>query len=202
MRFKLFTTQLALTAIPALLAASASMAADDVRQAPTLQHHNPPPQADFVRQVRDATRRYRDINAALSAGYVEQFGCVSGSDEGAMGVHLVNFALVGNPELKVKEPELLVYEPGPNGKMDLVAADYLVMKKDWEIANPTLPGQLPPVPELLGQLFHLFEAPNRFGLEAFYTLHVWAWKENPHGTFVNWHPQVSCDQFEDDAPAR
>jgi protein-S-isoprenylcysteine O-methyltransferase Ste14 len=36
---------------------------------------------------------------------------------------------------------------------------------------------------------------NRFGLPAFYTLHVWAWKENPNGTFVNWHPNVSCDGF-------
>ena len=32
---------------------------------------------------------------------------------------------------------------------------------------------------MMGQLFHLFEAPNRFGLPAFYTLHVWAWKDNP-----------------------
>jgi len=42
---------------------------------------------------------------------------------------------------------------------------------------------------------HLFEAPNRFGLPAFYTLHVWAWKENPTGMFVNWHSNVSCDAF-------
>ena len=47
----------------------------------------------------------------------------------------------------------------------------------------------------MGQLLHLFEAPNRFWLPAFYTLHVWAWKENPSGTFVNWHPKVSCDGF-------
>ena len=49
--------------------------------------------------------------------------------------------------------------------------------------------------QLMGQLLHLFESPNRFGLPAFYTLHVWAWKENPNGTFVNWHPKVSCDGF-------
>ena len=47
----------------------------------------------------------------------------------------------------------------------------------------------------MGQLLHLFESPNRFGLPAFYTLHVWAWKHNPNGTFVNWHPNVSCDAF-------
>ena len=50
-------------------------------------------------------------------------------------------------------------------------------------------------PQLMGQLFHLFDAPNRFGLPAFYTLHVWAWKDNPKGAFVNWHPRVSCEQF-------
>jgi hypothetical protein len=50
----------------------------------------------------------------------------------------------------------------------------------------------------MGQAFHLFTSPNRFGLPAFYTLHVWAWKENPKGAFVNWHPNVSCQSF---APA-
>jgi hypothetical protein len=197
MRFKRFTTQLGLTAIGALLAASASMADNDLRQAPTMQHHRPAPPSDFVRKVQDATRRYQDINVALGEGYVERFGCVSGGEEGAMGVHLVRFDRVGNPKLEVSEPELLVYEPGRNGRMELVAADYLVIKEDWEKAHPTPSGQLPIVPELMGQLFHLFESPNRFGLPAFYTLHVWAWKSNPHGTFVNWHPQVSCDRFED-----
>jgi hypothetical protein len=24
---------------------------------------------------------------------------------------------------------------------------------------------------------------------------VWAWKDNPTGTFVNWHSNVSCDAF-------
>ena len=52
-------------------------------------------------------------------------------------------------------------------------------------------------PQLMGQLFHLFDSPNRFGLPAFYTLHVWAWKENPNGAFVNWNPNVSCEAFVD-----
>ena len=45
------------------------------------------------------------------------------------------------------------------------------------------------------QLFHLFEAPNRFGLPAFYTLHVCAWKDSPTGTFVNWNTNVSWNAF-------
>jgi len=26
-------------------------------------------------------------------------------------------------------------------------------------------------------------------------IYVWAWKENPKGAFVNWHPNVSCSSF-------
>ena len=26
-------------------------------------------------------------------------------------------------------------------------------------------------------------------------LHVWAWKDNPNGTFANWNPDVSCDAY-------
>ena len=51
----------------------------------------------------------------------------------------------------------------------------------------------PPVPVLEGQRFHFNESPNRFGLPAFYELHVWAWRDNPNGTFVDWNPRVSCD---------
>lgn len=52
----------------------------------------------------------------------------------------------------------------------------------------------------MGQLFLYFESPNRFGLPAFYTRRMWAWKENPNGTFVNWHPNVSCQSFSGQNP--
>ena len=32
-------------------------------------------------------------------------------------------------------------------------------------------------------------------LDPFYALHVWAWFDNPHGTFVDFNPNVSCDGF-------
>ena len=59
----------------------------------------------------------------------------------------------------------------------------------WDAKHPHEP------PQLMGQLFHLFDSPNRFGLDPFYTLHVWAWKDSPTGTFVNWNANVSCDAF-------
>ena len=35
--------------------------------------------------------------------------------------------------------------------------------------------------------------PNRYGIPAFYELHVWAWKHNPQGSFADWNNHVSCD---------
>jgi hypothetical protein len=35
-------------------------------------------------------------------------------------------------------------------------------------------------------------APNRYGIDAFYELHVWAWRDNPNGSFVDWNPNVHC----------
>ena len=138
--------------------------------------------------VREATRRFQDVSAAEAAGYALHFGCVSGSDVGAMGLHYVNMDLVTDPALDATRPEIVIYEPTSNGRLRLIGADYLVLKDAWHATNPA-------PPQLMGQLFHLFESPNRFGLPDFYTLHVWAWKENPSGTFVNWHPDVSCEKF-------
>jgi hypothetical protein len=142
----------------------------------------------LLRIVRESTERFRDVSVAEREGYALQFGCVSGSDSGAMGLHYVNAALVNGGVLDATRPQIVIYEPTPNGGLKLIGADYLVIADAWHAkhAGP---------PELMGQFFHLFEAPNRFGLPAFYTLHVWAWKDNPNGAFVNWHPNVSCESF-------
>jgi hypothetical protein len=138
--------------------------------------------------VRQATERFQDPAAAEAEGYNLLFGCVSGPDYGAMGLHFVNLGLVGDGKVDATQPEIVIYEPLPNGRMRLVGADYLVFARDWDPTHTQ-------APELNGQLFHLFESPNRFGLPAFYTLHVWAWKDNPAGAFSNWHSKVSCDSF-------
>ena len=142
----------------------------------------------LIKVVRDATERFQDVSAAEAAGYYLQFGCVSGSDSGAMGMHFVNSALVMDGILDATRPEIVIYEPLPNGRLRLIGADYLVFADAWNATHSS-------PPQLMGQLFHLFESPNRFGLPAFYTLHVWAWKESPTGSFVNWHANVSCNAF-------
>lgn len=143
---------------------------------------------ELIRIVRRATERFQDVSVAEKEGYTLQFGCVSGPDAGAMGLHYVNGDIVNSGILDPTRPQIVIYEPTPDGKLKLIGADFLVIASVWDAKN-----QGPP--QLMGQLFHYFESPNRFGLPAFYTLHVWAWKDNPNGAFVNWHPNVSCKLF-------
>jgi hypothetical protein len=145
----------------------------------------------LLKIVRDSTARFQDVSVAEAEGYALTFGCVSGPDSGAMGLHYVNGYLLGQGVIDATRPQIVIYEPTPNGRPRLTGADYLVFADAWDAKHPGQP------PELMGQLFHYFETPNRFGLPAFYTLHVWAWKENPNGAFVNWHPKVSCEPFAD-----
>ena len=142
----------------------------------------------LLKAVRQSTAQYKDVSVAEAAGYHLQFGCVSGDDSGAMGLHYINSDLVGSGVLDPAHPQIVIYEPKPDGTLQLIGADFLVIADAWNAAH-TSP------PQLMGQMFHLFTSPNRFGLPAFYTLHVWAWKQNPKGAFVNWHPNVSCQSF-------
>jgi hypothetical protein len=142
----------------------------------------------LIRVVREATERFKNVGAAEAEDYNLLFGCVSGPDFGAMGLHYVNLDKVMDGELDPRSPEIILYEPIGNGRVKLTGADYLVLADAWHAKHSS-------PPELMGQLLHLFEAPNRFGLPPFYTLHVWAWKDSPTGAFTNWHSNVSCDAF-------
>ena len=144
----------------------------------------------LITAVREATARFQDVSVAQAEGYALQFGCVSGGDVGAMGMHFINGRLVASGVIDAAHPQIVLYEPTSNGGVRLTGADYLVLVDTWNTLHPNSGP-----PELMGQLFHLFDAPNRFGLPAFYTLHVWAWKDNPNGAFVNWNPSVSCEAF-------
>jgi hypothetical protein len=148
-------------------------------------------QNDLVKAVRAATARFLFVNDPREVGdpYTLLFGCVSGGDFGAMGLHFVRGDILHDGDVNPNEPEIVLFEPTRDGGIKLTGADFIVFKSEWDAKHP---GE---VPSLNGQLFHLFDSPNRFGLDPFYTLHVWAWKDNPNGTFTNWNPNVSCDTF-------
>lgn len=146
--------------------------------------------SELVQEVRNATQAYRNVSQAEAAGYVLFEGCVSGEDEGAMGVHYLNPALVGDGTVNLKTPEMLVYEPRRNGSLRLVAVEYITFKQAWESVH----GEgVPPI--MAGQLFDFHNAPNRFAVPAVYGLHIWAWKYNPKGLFAEWNPRVTCKYY-------
>ena len=167
-----------------LLAAFATtMTAHDHDSGQSARHGATP--AKLVETVRNATRQFVDVNAAAGANYNPVFGCVSGPDHGAMGVHYVNTTLVGDGEVDAARPEALIYEPAKDG-MKLVGVEFIVDAASWSSRHSA-----PPMLE--GQAFHLVNSPNRYGLPAFYELHVWAWRDNPNGAFVDWNNRVSCE---------
>jgi hypothetical protein len=159
----------------------------------------PSPELERVRQALD---KYL---VAVHDGYWSTLGCVTypkagGAGRlpypaGAMGVHFVNFALVGQPVDPLK-PQILVYEP-VGSKLQLVAAEWLV---------PLSPDVKEP-PQLFGRKFdgamegHHPLMPIKL---HHYDLHVWLWKDNPAGMFAPTNTKVRCPKgpytIEEEAP--
>ena len=186
-----------------IAAASAAAAALCLAQGVTAaacDEHDPA--ASFTASVRSSTAKYVNLTAAKNAGYsilADTAGnaCISEPGMGAMGVHYVKDDLVKDPAIDAKEPEALVYAPDENGRLHLAALEYVVIQGDWNAH------QIPPAglsvethesiapPMLFGHEFNFTDAPNRYGLPPFYSLHVWLWKDNPAGTLEMWNPNVN-----------
>ena len=135
-------------------------------------------------KVRAATVKYKDPAAAIADGYVAM-PCVSGPAGGAMGLHYANPPLLEDGVIDVNKPEALMYEPSADGTLQLLGVEYIIF------TGPTA---------LEGHLFNFAGAPNRYGLDPFYELHVWAWRDNPAGTFADFNPSVTCNAARGDAP--
>jgi hypothetical protein len=128
-------------------------------------------------KVSAANSRFKDVAVAISEGYAP-IPCASSTDGGAMGIHYVNKTYLGDDAVDIAKPEAVMYEPMADGSLEMVAVEYIALK------GPA---------SLDGQLFSFTNAPNRYGLPAFYELHVWAWKDNPKGPFADNNPNVSCE---------
>lgn len=151
-------------------------------------HGNADAKGSLVDTVRQVSARFRDIDVAFNEGYVQSLGCISAPIKGAMGLHFMKHAFVDG-EIDVTKPEMVLYEPMPNGKLRLIGVDYMVFYDAWH-ANHKLP------PSLQGQQFFLVRSPNRYGAPTFYILHVWV-DHNPNGAFAMWNPNVSCQYTKD-----
>jgi hypothetical protein len=140
----------------------------------------------LIDTVRHATEQYLEISTAMADHFVAATPCVSGPDTGAMGVHFVRMDRVTSLVLDAQQPQALIYEPMADGAMRLVGIEYIVLDANWSAAHPGT------VPALEGNLLNYIAAPNRYGLPAFWEIHVWAWEQNPKGSYADWNTHVTC----------
>jgi hypothetical protein len=146
---------------------------------------------DEVLAARNATAKFHHVARAERAGYAELkdaqgIACIdSDSPAGAMGIHYVNSHLVGDDQVRARKPELVIYEPQPDGSLKLVAQEYVVFQDAWDASHDR-------APRLFRHRFELVPEGNRYGLPAFYELHLWSWRWNPTGLFEDYNPRVSC----------
>lgn len=133
--------------------------------------------------VRRATARFHSFEEAGPAGWdFQATECMEHPTEGGMGYHYGNLGYYLDGEANPLEPEVLLYEPGPDGKLRLVAVEYLVPFFAWA-GDPDTDDP----PQLFGQDM------KRDDEHGEWLLHVWIWKDNPNGMFADWNPRVSCE---------
>ena len=148
----------------------------------TVAHAQVEPTLDQLRALRAELAAFEQVDEALAAGFGPFGACMSGP-QGAQGIHYTNGDRIGDPGLDALNPEVLMYEPRPDGTLRLIGAEYLVFQQAWHDLGHVAP------PVLLGREFTL----NTTLLdEPFYALHVWVWQHNPLGQFANWNPLVDC----------
>ena len=131
--------------------------------------------------LRRVTATYHNFKTAAAAGWSTQITpCMTDpAGTGGMGFHYGNLALIDG-SARVEEPELLLYEPQQNGRLRLVAVEYIIpyTAHSRDAAAPELFG---------GQKFKRNDTFQLWGL------HAWVWKDNPSGMFADWNPRVTCE---------
>ena len=127
---------------------------------------------------------YKDVSAALAAGFIPVSGCEV-SEEGGMGVHYLNPARAAQAPDATK-PSILLYEPTGDGGMRLLGAEWFQADADQDVHTDA------DRPTLFGQPFDGPMPGHNPMMPVHYDLHVWLFDSNPAGVFTAWNPSVDC----------
>jgi hypothetical protein len=139
-----------------------------------------------LQQVRSAVARYHSFEQAEKDGYtVEGEPCVA-SPAGTMGIHAINPALLASDAINRLQPEILLYVPKGNGKLELVGVEYWKADADQ---NLTTDGDRP---SLFGRAFDGPMPGHNPFMPIHYDLHVWVAEENLDGVFEMFNAALSC----------
>lgn len=138
--------------------------------------------------IREATRALRDPAVAEAAGYLPTEECAEAPGMGGMGQHWINPALLlDGGRIDPTTPEVLLFAPAADGRLELVGVEYMAFIAPGELA----PGG--PAPTMLG---HALEGPmpgHGGDMPEHYDLHAWVHANNPSGELAAWNPRVSCE---------
>jgi hypothetical protein len=169
--------------------AASALALIGVSHAPAGAHLPRDQEVRDLVELAVATAPFHDVDAALAAGWSVEPMCMDypdgfhGEAPGTMGNHFYNVAyLTDGGHIEPAQPELLLYEKRRDGGWRLNAVEYVIPAAD-------LPGTAEP-PRLFGQEFRFYP---EIGSAGIWGLHVWIWRHNPRGLYVNLNPRVSCD---------
>lgn len=153
-----------------------------------------------LQEVRAAVAKYHSLEQAERDGYiVEGEPCVA-SPAGAMGIHAVNPPLLASAAIDPLRPELLLYVPKQNGKLQFVGVEYWAVAlantesepRPWFGAAPPPLGFFNPAPTLFGRTFDGPMPGHNPEMPWHYDLHVWVAEANPAGVFAAFNPTLSC----------
>ncbi|MEX0813947.1 MAG: hypothetical protein WD048_17135 [Chitinophagales bacterium] len=132
-----------------------------------------------IQEIKESTSAYKDVNAAVSAGWSEVLSeCVEHPDEGGMGFHYGRMEFFDGRQNHL-EPQVMLFAPDGNGGLEFVGVEFII---PFSILDEN---SEPPV--ILGQEYH------QNHVQEIWALHVWTEKENPKGIFFDWNPNVSCN---------
>ncbi|HEM47153.1 MAG TPA: hypothetical protein ENO23_08930 [Alphaproteobacteria bacterium] len=170
-------------------------------------------------ELRAATARYRDVEAAIADGYVrDPMNVCETADKlglpaelGGMGVHYFRPDLLGvsgppsprvngtGTHVDFRRPGVLIYEPQADGSLRLAAVENLAFRAAWEAEGHAEP------PSYQGVAFNLMAddpatpIDEAHMFEPHYDLHVWVHMENPNGTYAQFNPNLTCEHHVRDA---
>lgn len=165
-----------------------------------------PPRTQPDQALQELARQlepFKDVNYALSQGYVRGSDCESHPTLGSMGFHYANPRLLGftgpvNGRMNgtgtytdPNPPGILLYAPDGHGGLELVGIELLVFAEAWhkEHKQP---------PKFNGREFnYMADNPDTPQDEAHnfmphYDLHIWLFEHNPAGLYAQWNPALSC----------
>lgn len=178
LRWRIIGTALAVLAVAVLT----SGAVATVAQAGS--HDSPGKEAlKQLASVRQATVKYHDFHLACSDGW----DFLASPYVPNMGLHFLNnnYIITDKNTFDITTPAMLLYVQRGNGKMALVAVEYLADSNQIpdEMFSGVGPDAWAPTP-----------------ISGISGLHAWAWNGNPDGVFAPFNPSIPKEGAVVDCP--